>query len=257
MGGAPALTMLPAGNASEWTGPSGTNTYLLHGAIATLIDAGVGHPDHVASIDRALAGCALDRILITHAHPDHAGGIPALLARWPRAQVRNAQGDACADGEPIAAGDGMVRAVYTPGHAVDHFCFVDERTRDLYCGDLARAGGTIVIPARAGGDLAAYLSSLRRVRDLAPRRLLPGHGPIVDDPAALLDAYLRHREDREAQVLDALAAGCSTPARIAQRIYGDLTPALTRAADDSILAHLKKLESERRAAERQDGWQLL
>ena len=42
----------------------------------------------------------------------------------------------------------------------------------------------MVIPAGQGGDLRAYLASLRRVRDVHPRRLLPGHGPIIDDPDA-------------------------------------------------------------------------
>ena len=105
------------------------------------------------------------------------------------------------------AGSTTLTALHTPGHAPDHFCFLDVATGDVYCGDLARRGGTIVVPASAGGDLAQYLASLRRIRALQPRRLLPGHGPIVLDPAALIDDYLQHRAEREAQVLDAAATG--------------------------------------------------
>ena len=62
---------------------------------------------------------------------------------------------------PVPAGDGTLEIVPTPGHAPDHLCFFDREAGDLYCGDLARRGGTIVIPARKGGDLRAYLASLQ------------------------------------------------------------------------------------------------
>ena len=66
--------LIPAGNPSAWTGPTGNNTYLLQGRAPTLIDAGVGQPDHVEAIARALAGQPLDAVLITHGHVDHQLG---------------------------------------------------------------------------------------------------------------------------------------------------------------------------------------
>ena len=122
-------------------------------------------------------------------------------------------------GEAIRAGDGSMRAVWTPGHSQDHCCFADDSAREIYCGDLIRAGGTIVIAASRGGDLRAYLHSLERVRSLAPRRLFPGHGPAIEDPAAAIDSYVRHRAERDAQVLEALRSGLDTPASFASRIY--------------------------------------
>ena len=236
--------VLPAGNPSAWTGPTGTNTYLLLGAVPALVDAGIGRPEHLQAIERALDGRALELILITHAHPDHVGGLPALMDRWPRARIVNAPAAPCRDGDAVVAGDTVLRAVHTPGHAPDHCCFLDEARLDLYCGDLAREGGTVVIPARAGGDLAQYLASLRKVRQLQPQRLLPGHGPIIDDPQAVISRYLRHRLDRERQIIEAVQAGCSTPDAIARRIYGELPERLQTAAEDTVLAHLRKLESE-------------
>lgn len=244
---------LRANNASEWTGPTGTNTYLLPGEVPTLVDAGIGDPQHLAAIEHALGGDPLAMILVTHDHPDHAAGIPALRARWPGVRVRGAGRDGLRDGETLRAGDRWLRAIHTPGHAPDHVCLFDEAAGDVYCGDLARDGGTIVIPGR-GGDLAAYLRSLRMVAALAPRRLLPGHGPIVEDPAALIARYLAHREARERQIVEALGAGCTTASQIVTRIYGSLTPALTRAATDSVLAHLRKLSMDGRVAERNDEW---
>jgi glyoxylase-like metal-dependent hydrolase (beta-lactamase superfamily II) len=254
--------LIPAGNPSPWTGPTGNNTYLLDGAIPTLIDAGVGHPDHVAGIARALAGRPLAQVLITHRHPDHVAGVPALAARWPGVRVRALGSGAVPaagmleDGEQVRAGDGTLRALGTPGHAVDHCCFVAEDTGavEVYCGDLIRAGGTIVIAASRGGDLRAYLESLKRIRALGARRLWPGHGPAIDDPPAAIDAYAKHRAEREGQVLGALRDGCATPAAIAARIYSGLHQALEAAAADTVLAHLVKLESEGKAGRLGDRW---
>jgi len=232
--------LIPAGNPSAWTGPSGNNTWLLRGREPALVDAGVGRPEHIDAIARALDGAPLTRVLITHSHPDHVAGLPAIKARWPNLEVVDAN---TVLGELIAvrSGDRMLEIVPTPGHAPDHLCFFDRDSGELYCGDLARLGGTIVIPSRKGGDLQAYLDSLRLVRDLAPRRMLPGHGPIIDDPIALLDGYIAHRAERERQIVDAMAAGARTVPEIVARVYPELPESLRAAAEETVEAHLKKL----------------
>lgn len=181
-------------------------------------------------------------VFITHGHPDHASGIPALLTRWPGARVIRHPDEGV---DPVAAGDGHLIPIRTPGHAPDHLCFLDRASRDLYCGDLLRTGGSIVIPASQGGDVRQYLDSLRLVRGLAPRRLLPGHGEIVDDPAPLIDQFIRHREEREAEVAEALRAGLTTPEAIAARLYPGLPESLRHAAIDTVRSHLLKLQADR------------
>jgi glyoxylase-like metal-dependent hydrolase (beta-lactamase superfamily II) len=233
--------LVPAGNPSEWTGPTGNNTWLIVGREPALVDAGVGLPEHVDAVARALDGAALARVFVTHWHPDHVKGLPALKDRWPRLAVVESAGAA------VPAGDGVLEIIPTPGHSPDHLCFYDRESGDLYCGDLARRGGTIVIPASKGGDLRAYLASLRRVRDLNPRRLLPGHGPIIEDPASLIDEYITHREQREQQILKAILDGARTVPEIVRRVYPALPASLSDAAAESVRAHLVKLRDEGRA----------
>ena len=233
--------LIPAENPSEWTGPTGNNTWLLPGREPALVDAGVGDPRHVEALAAALNGAALVRVLITHWHPDHVKGLPALRERWPGLTVVDAAGDA------VPAGDGVLEIVPTPGHSPDHLCFFERASGDLYCGDMARRGGTIVIPARKGGDLRAYLASLERMRALAPARLLPGHGPIVDDPIALIDEYIAHRQKREQQILQAMLDGARTVDDIVRRVYPALPESLSAAAADSVRAHLAKLRDDGRA----------
>jgi len=238
-----------------WTGPTGTNTYLLPGAASALIDAGVGNAPHLEAIAAGLSGRPLDLILLTHSHSDHASGVPAILERWPTAHVRPAS-QPFSDGERIAAGDRMLTALYTPGHAPDHFCFFDEERREVFSGDLVRMGGTVVVPGSRGGDLRAYLRSLDRIRELEPRRLWPGHGPAVESPETLIAEYVAHRETREAQIVAALRKGGATPGDIARTVYGFSPPALLAAAEDSVLAHLKKLLDEGRVQLVEDRWRL-
>ena len=96
----------------------------------------------------------------------------------------------------------------------------------LLTGDTVLGRGTTVIAQ--DGNLGDYLASLDRLRALADaeqlRMLLPGHGPLLADPAGVLDFYIAHRQERLAEVRAALAAGDRTPEQIVARVYARCGP---------------------------------
>ena len=247
--------LIPGFNPGVFTG-AGNNTWLLPGREPALIDAATGGSRHLAGLREALGPARLARVLVTHGHADHASGAPALAAAWPGVTFAKMPqpGDErypvdwlpLAEGELVPAGNGELRVLHTPGHASDHVCFFDEAADTLYCGDLLVAGGTVFIPASAGGSLTDYLASLARVRALRPARVLPGHGPEIRDVVRLIDHYVAHRARRDEQILAALAGGSATREAVVAKVYPDLAEGLLRAAGESVLAHLVKLEAEGR-----------
>jgi glyoxylase-like metal-dependent hydrolase (beta-lactamase superfamily II) len=251
------ITLLPAGNPGAFTGPDGNNTWLVDGAEPLLVDAGVGERSHLDALAAALGGRALARVFLTHAHRDHAAGVPHLRAAWPDARIIGGpDGDLVIDGDWIPAGDGRVQVIATPGHSSDHACLWDAGARLLFAGDLLVSGGTVMIAASSGGSLRQYLDSLARVRALEPARVYPGHGPVIDAPLQLIDQYVAHRMERERQVIDALANGAATLDALVTAIYPSLADALRGAATETVLAHLRKLEDEQRTLEQDGAWSL-
>lgn len=251
------IHLIPAGNPGPFTGPSGNNTWLIDGAVPLLVDAGVGQDDHVAALRRVLDGRSLAAVFITHAHRDHSAGAPRLRQEFPSVRVIGGHGNEPAEPRGwLSAGDRRVQIVPTPGHSADHACLWDPDRRVMFTGDLLVSGGTVMIAGSSGGDLRAYLASLARVRALEPLTVYPGHGPIIEHPIALIDQYVRHRHEREAQVLAALAHRPSGAAALVDVIYPRLAPALRSAAEQTVLAHLRKLQEEGRAAEHDGIWSI-
>jgi glyoxylase-like metal-dependent hydrolase (beta-lactamase superfamily II) len=232
----------------------GTNTWVLvepseHAAI--VIDPGpddAGHRNAVMATVAAAGASRVALVLLTHGHPDHADGAPAL-AEAANAPVRAAARALCSAGEaPLTdreqlAGALQLEVVATPGHTADSVCFIVNASAALLSGDTILGRGSTVV-AQPDGRLADYLASLRRLRALVDERqlraVLPGHGPTRDDPAAILDTYLRHREER-LQEVRAAAADAGTVDEVLTAVYGDVEPALMFAARWSLRAQLDYL----------------
>ena len=225
------VVRLRADNPSPLT-LDGTNTYVV---ARWVVDPGPDDQAHLARV--AAAAGEVEGIVLTHGHPDHADGAPRL-AEMTGAPVLRPSGESRV---------GPFEVIATPGHAPDHVALLAGRV--LFTGDTVLGSGSVFI-APGEGSLAAYLESLRRLRELDAEVILPGHGPPVWDPRAKLDEYIEHRLDRERRVLDALASGARTRDELVDRAWDDVdleaTPYLRYAALATLEAHLEKLEREDR-----------
>jgi glyoxylase-like metal-dependent hydrolase (beta-lactamase superfamily II) len=253
---AEGVVRLTADNPSQMTGP-GTNTYLVGSSELVVIDPGPPIEDHLQAIERAAAevGGTIRWVTVTHHHLDHAPAARPLAERTGAALLafRHPQGV-----EPdTEVGDGFVlrgpgfrlRALHTPGHASDHLCWLLEGPGILFSGDHVMQGSTVVIRP-PDGNMRDYLTQLQRLLDLRPpvAAVAPGHGRMIGRPAALIEAIIAHRLEREAQVASALAvAGPTSIDGLLGAVYGDVAPSLLPVARFSLWAHLQKLALEGRA----------
>ena len=230
-------------------GPTGdTACYVVGETGGLLVDPAA----HDARIDGELD--RVDHVAVTHHHPDHVGAVAdvaeaADAAVWCRRGRTDAFAGATGvdpertfvEGTEIPTGEGAVVVRDIPGHAPEHVAF--ETPDALVAGDLAVAEGSVVV-GDPEGDMRAYLASLRRVRGLAPDRLLPGHGPVIDDPPATCERLIRHRLDREALVRDAVRDGARDVAGIVDAAYEKDLTGVKDLAGATVRAHLEKLAAE-------------
>lgn len=261
---APGVRRLVANNPGPMTGP-GTNCYVLGERALAVIDPGPLDP---AMLD---ALCSLGQIrwvLVTHTHRDHSPNA-RLLADRTGAQLIGAHGpedghqdlslvpdQPLYDGFELSTDEFCLRAVHTPGHVANHYCFWLTGHNWLFSGDHIMQGATVVI-IPPSGDMKAYIDSVETLCALPIAVLAPGHGHLLGQVQPTLRALIAHRLAREAKVLAALQQ-FDQPATLAQLTpfaYADVDPSLHPVAAYSLWAHLLKLEQEQQVIQfREQHW---
>lgn len=236
-----------------------TNCYLIGSEDVVIVDPGAE-----AAEGRRLLAEAVERlseegltpraVLLTHHHRDHVGGVGDLTERfdlpvWAHPQTAEyLEGVRVArhleDGDILRLGEQTLRCLHTPGHAPGHLCLLETRSGTVLVGDLVASRGTIVIDPPEG-HMGDYMASLRRIRELNPRALLPAHGAPITAPDDWLAYYISHRQNRESKVLAALReAGRATAPDLVPTVYDQAPRAVWPLAARSLLAHLIHLEEE-------------
>jgi glyoxylase-like metal-dependent hydrolase (beta-lactamase superfamily II) len=251
------VRIVRAANASAMTA-DGTRTFVIGRTRPVVVDPGPYEEAHVGGVLAALGGRVPVAILLTHAHADHAAAAEPL-ARRTGAPVRILPGALSPlppspawldDGERIETDAGVLRVVATPGHAPEHACFLwtggpPEHEGTLLAGDMFMGGADTTLVAPPEGSLTDYLRSLERLEALAPRVILPAHGPPLAPGAEAIARYRAHRRDRVEQVVRALVGGPARPRELVPRVYGERLPAeLVDAAEGSLRAILDHLRGE-------------
>ena len=254
---APGVRRIVARNPSPFTF-RGTGTYVIGSGEVAVIDPGPDLAEHVEALLAGLSGERVTHILITHTHRDHSPAAAALKAAtgaptWgfgPHAGGKRGEpgveegGDwdfvpdvAVRDGERITGRGWRFEAVHTPGHTSNHLCFALEDSGILFSGDHVMGWSTSVI-SPPDGDMAAYMASLDKLLGRPDTVYWPTHGPAIGEPKRLVRAFIAHRREREAGILDCLSAGVEQIDAIVERLYVGLQPGLRRAAGRSVQAHL-------------------
>ncbi|KAK1638105.1 metallo-beta-lactamase superfamily protein [Colletotrichum phormii] len=264
----PACIRILGGNPGKFT-LQGTNTYLVGtGSRRILIDTGEGKLSWITAVKKTLEEekATVEKLLITHRHHDHTGGIQQLLELSPSSEVfknqpEEGQSD-ISDGQKFSVDGASLTAVFTPGHTVDHMAFVLEEEDAMFTADNVLGQGTAVFE-----DLTVYLNSLERMQRLFKGRAYPGHGPVIDNGPSKIQEYINHRKAREEQVIRTLKTARQgsdiegdpyawTLMEIVKVIYADVPEELHIPASGGIIQILEKLEKENKVVQSGERWKL-
>ena len=249
----------------------GTQTYVAGEREVAIIDPGPDLPEHLDAIEQAIGGRPIVAIMCTHTHRDHSPaarplsertGAPivgcaplALETVGPRADASfdgdYAPEEILGDGEAIEVDGKPITAVATPGHTSNHLCFAYGDA--LFTGDHVMGWSTtVVVPP--DGDMAAYMTSLDKLRQRDDRIYYPAHGPAVTIPQQYVRHLMGHRMQREKQILSLVREKARPIPDIVANAYPGLDPRLVTAAGGSVLAHLLDLERRGLVEQQGDAW---
>lgn len=243
-----------ADNPGPFTGP-GTNTWVLDDGSGkvVVIDPGPVDTKHANAIMEVVGKRAVEAVLVTHTHSDHAPLANPIARDLGVPAVGHAPGPNFApeirllDGARFDVGALELEVVHTPGHATDHLCF--RAGNVLFTGDHIIGGSSVMVE-----ELGPYLASLKKVQGTGLERLYPGHGDEMDDPDAVIEWYLAHRMQRHEEIYAAVSNGADTIGDVVEVVYADVDSSLHPLAARSVDAHVTLLSDEGRITLSGDRW---
>lgn len=239
-----------------------TNAYLIgNEKESILVDAGYDTEDTRKLLEWEIKKHDLatpKRIILTHAHPDHAPGVRMLMHWMPtilchpneKEQVLSAispwkEITHIEDKDFLKVNGEEIIVMHTPGHTLGHVSLYIPSQQILIAGDNIVAEGTTWIGA-PDGNMTDYLQTLRRLRELKLNKIGPGHGYWVHQPYEHIDFVVQRRLQREQQLLTLLEKHQQiTSKELTEMIYQDrIHPSVFPVAQKTIEAHLDKLINE-------------
>ncbi|NIR47261.1 MBL fold metallo-hydrolase [candidate division KSB1 bacterium] len=224
-------------------------------------------------LDNQLAeGRSFKGILLTHHHSDHIGALRECQYRydlpiWVHEKTAEKlpnfefeghlqHGDELDLGQSPDGQPGWKLKVYhTPGHAEGHLAFQENRYGAVIAGDMISTVSTIVI-SPPGGHMATYLRSLELLESVTSGTLYPSHGPALREGKEVVRYYIKHRQEREQKLLNALSEQPQTTSALVKKVYDDVDKRIWPLAKHSLRAGLIKLIEEDKCQQEGDKYKL-
>ncbi|GAA6207545.1 MBL fold metallo-hydrolase [Cognatishimia sp. WU-CL00825] len=274
----PGLRCVLAPNPSPMT-HWGTNTYLLGHKELVVIDPGPDDTGHLNAILKAVGSDqTIAKIIVTHTHKDHSP-LARRLSAQTGAEIYGF-GDADAGRSAvmrqlslqgdIGGGEGIdllfqahhevshhqeidcelapLKVLHTPGHIGNHICLSWDEV--CFTGDHVMGWASSLV-SPPDGDLTDFMASCDMLQGGKWLKFYSGHGAPIDNPGDRLNWLISHRKSRENQIVKALENRQANAAQLTAQIYHDINPALLRAAERNVLAHLVDLYKRGRVAPHQ------
>jgi glyoxylase-like metal-dependent hydrolase (beta-lactamase superfamily II) len=144
------------------------------------------------------------------------------------------------DNEQINLGNGLtLRSIWTPGHASHHLSYVIEENGIVFTGDavgISSIAFPLLIPTTppTSFNLEAAVESLRRIRQLSPKRLLTPHYGIISNAEGSIDANIHSLEIWTAKIGEMLKGGLSIDSMVTT-----LTEEIASRTTELLPAHLR------------------
>ncbi len=245
---------------------------------ALVFDSGPGYRSAARRVLKAARELSGEAVVVSHAHPDHAGGAKHLqstgtlaLASRREAEViedmgklltlyygvsgferlmmkaafrfmgfHEARVDATlSDGDVVKVGEARFRVLELPGHTPGHIALLEEESRVMLSGDMLGEGPTWIGPP--AGSHSLYMKSLRRIAELKPRLVLPAHGRPTRRAEERARRIIQGRERRLREVLNSVGSE-KTVRQVAMEVYRPRGPWMQAACERAVLGYLAYLE---------------